>query len=300
MLPAFSRHGHRVLGRARRIRRGDHLRLEYSGRNQDAAPGAVHGPAGARRRARSGTAGLTFVALGLAACCCRNCSRGGCAASWAADAGGVRFAPPRPVRAGRRIRDADTGVVALFGRSGCGKSTAINIIAGLLRRSQAASSWTMTCCSTPNRGSTCRPSGAQSATSFRTPDCSRIFRSPPTCATPCAGRARPLRDPRHRGRPARSRAADGQAHAPALRRRAATSRNRARPVEPAPAAAPGRALAALDEARRGRCCPTSSRCATSCACRWCTSLTTSPRSAPRHPHRPDGGRRVTAQGKVAT
>ena len=47
------RRGHRLRGGPGRIRRGDHLRVQHSGRDPHAAAGAVHGAADAgRRRAR--------------------------------------------------------------------------------------------------------------------------------------------------------------------------------------------------------------------------------------------------------
>ena len=172
------------------------------------------------------------------------------------------------------------GVVALFGRSGCGKSTAINIIAGLLRPDPAAWCSTMPCCSIADAASMCRPNGAESAMSFRTPGCSRILSVAANLRYALRRRAGPryvsldtVVDLLALG------SLMQQAHAPALRRRAAAGRHRARAVDASPACCcwTSRSPRSTRPGAR-RSCPTSSRCATSCAYRWCTSLTISRRS----------------------
>jgi ABC-type sulfate/molybdate transport systems ATPase subunit len=71
--------------------------------------------------------------------------------------------------------EAPAGVTALFGRSGSGKTTVVNAVAGLLRPDRGGSRWTARCCWTPTRaGSTCRRIAAAWAMSFRTGGCSRI------------------------------------------------------------------------------------------------------------------------------
>src|SRR6185436_8061429 len=123
----------RIRRRPRRIRRRHHVRLQHSRRDAHPAAGAVHGAADSGWRCAGGTAGADFAVAGV---------RG--------PAGGrVPRAPPAPhprplmlrvqlvKRRGDFTLDVDfcapmPGITALFGRSGCGKSTVISLIAGLL------------------------------------------------------------------------------------------------------------------------------------------------------------------------
>jgi len=65
-------------------------------------------------------------------------------------------------------------VTGLFGASGAGKSSLINMIAGLLRPDRGSSRSMATRWTTPPQASTCHRTGAGSVTCFRTRGCFRI------------------------------------------------------------------------------------------------------------------------------
>ena len=69
--------------------------------------------------------------------------------------------------------EAAAGVTALFGPSGAGKTTIVNMIAGLLTPDRGSISFDGTCCSMPPPESTCRRIGAASATCSRRAGCFR-------------------------------------------------------------------------------------------------------------------------------
>ena len=82
------------------------------------------------------------------------------------------------------VRRAMARVTALFGRSGAGKTSLVNMIAGLVRpASRHASRSTAACCSTARPGSMCPCTSGASATSSRKAGCSRISPSAATCST---------------------------------------------------------------------------------------------------------------------
>src|SRR5436190_3886471 len=131
------RHSHCLRGRPRRIRRGDYIRLQHSGRDPHLAAGAVYGAADTGRRHARREAGHHLAVAG---------ARGSVGLR---DAEPRDRSPPRPgpgalsLHVELRKRRGDftlesafsaptPGVTAIFGRSGCGKSTLISRIAGLL------------------------------------------------------------------------------------------------------------------------------------------------------------------------
>ena len=179
------------------------------------------------------------------------------------------------LHARRRASRATAGVTGLFGPSGAGKTTLVNMIAGLvapdrgriaLERHGAVRS--------SHSASTCRRTGAASAMCFRKAGCFRIS----AVATNldygrrmCGARARCGRNAPHR-RPARYRPSARAPARQAVRRRAPARRHRPRAADAAAPAAARRA-ARLARSRRAsaRSCPISCGCATRPACRWSMS-----------------------------
>ena len=72
------------------------------------------------------------------------------------------------------IEVSTPGVVGLFGRSGCGKTTLVNIVAGLLRADEAHVEIDGVVLEDSRSARICRPSGGASATCSRTRGCFRI------------------------------------------------------------------------------------------------------------------------------
>jgi molybdate transport system ATP-binding protein len=130
------RRGHRLRGGARRVRRGDHLRLEHPRRDADPAAGDLQRHADPGRRGDGGAARAGLLHAG----------HGRAAAGGADRAAHASLARPRLMpevalrhRFGAQGFALDVafaaprhGVTALFGPSGCGKSTILAAIAGLL------------------------------------------------------------------------------------------------------------------------------------------------------------------------
>ena len=74
-------------------------------------------------------------------------------------------------------------VTGLFGASGAGKTSLINMIAGLLRPDRGMIAIDDECSTTPRRAFTSRPIAAASAMCSRTRGCFRIFRCARTIST---------------------------------------------------------------------------------------------------------------------
>jgi molybdate transport system ATP-binding protein len=144
MLPgilAGAQRGHGVCRRARRVRCGHHVRVQHSRRDAHVAVGPLHSVADARGRRDGGATGGDFLFARAARLDHGRIHR----ATRAAHVGQVTermFS----IRAKKRrdgfaldvaIDVSAPGVVALFGRSGCGKTTLVNIVAGLLRADEA-------------------------------------------------------------------------------------------------------------------------------------------------------------------
>ena len=124
--------GHGLCRRPRRVRRRHHLRVEHPGRDAHAAARALHRDAVAGRRCARGAARARCRSRsGSAGCCSPSGSRGACAAGWGADA---RRRGQQASAASFTLDAAFTmpapGVVALFGRSGCGKTTLVDMHRG--------------------------------------------------------------------------------------------------------------------------------------------------------------------------
>ena len=64
-----------------------------------------------------------------------------------------------------------SGITALFGRSGSGKTTIVNAIAGLVRPDRGGSGSVIRSCSTPTPESIYRSNNGASVTCFRTGAC---------------------------------------------------------------------------------------------------------------------------------
>src|SRR5262249_50699774 len=128
--------GHGALLRqgAGRVRRNHHLRLQYSGRDPDDFGGDLHSHPSPRRRRGGGPAGPG-----------RDRDLAGGAGGGRMARAARRYALPRgmsmlAVDVEKRLGDFSVaarfetagGVTALFGASGAGKTTLVNMIAGLL------------------------------------------------------------------------------------------------------------------------------------------------------------------------
>ncbi len=138
--PAFDATGHpgrrrhRILRSVGRIRRSDHLRLKHPWRNANLAAGAVHRDPVTHGRCDGDEARRAVVRSGA-----RRVDPGGSDRARLASQSGplsvlsVSLDKRRDGFALKVAFDVPTpGIVALFGRSGCGKSTTIDLIAGLL------------------------------------------------------------------------------------------------------------------------------------------------------------------------
>ena len=129
------------------------------------------------------------------------------------------------------------GVVALFGRSGCGKSTVVNIIAGLLEADSGRVALDDGVLLDTQRSIDVPPERRRIGYVFQD---ARLFPHLSVAGNLKYGESAPrrtLRRSRYRDRPARSRLAHDAAHPPTVRRRKAARRHRARTAVPAAAAA---------------------------------------------------------------
>src|SRR5881227_296381 len=122
----------------RRIRRDDHLCLEHSRRDPDIADRYLHAHPGAGRRSRGIAADARLDRdLDAGIVRLRGVDRARHAARSGAVAGGAMLSVAVQHRLGDFVLDASfesgAGLTALFGRSGSGKTSLVNAIAGLIR-----------------------------------------------------------------------------------------------------------------------------------------------------------------------